>query len=720
MDSLTRHGWHAEAVAFFEGMDLEEMRSNLGSLAADWSLEHFEEVRRESKRQKTLLEMEDRKFVRDPIQFQRDGLWSPRCGWKDLSDSLKGAPLKQARSLLPRSVWPTRFARRNAAELDDQQRAKIEEDERERLTRELVMLLQKAKLIEKENPEEDGSKARLWATRRHAMGRRPNTLRVHVRLGRKLVAYMLGAYGRPWFRDESDVMEYVAMRLEEPCGKSVPRSIWSTIRFLEQAAELGEAGRISTSQSLRNFFDEVSRHPTWADGSKTRTSANRLVVRVVLGWEEIVVKAEEKKYVRVFAWFKLVKLWAALRWDDTMGIPPASLEMVKNKGLKGKIVRSKTSGEGRRIEVQEFYVSIGCWLERQDWLKEGWSLFLELGAGYGNGNRDFLLPRPDRRLQGFRGAMVKYPEATSMARALLGIVKRPDADGIWSQLLISLPEASGFWSEHSERVTVISWAAALGIDPDSRKRWGRWRPTTDEEYAKTSQTMVMAAQQQVASKMKENLGSPNLVEDEEVLLGLGTWLEQRGILEHQIDEQLNRLRLQPGRRWRKGRREESPEGYEQWGHHYSPVSLLAESEPVPTTPVGTEPRWEEPFSVAAPSPTEAAEEVLDLAEQLLGGDGAEQPVSAGTFVLSVVGRSKRRTLHQVGACYRKPGIHYKEYLVVGDVRPILEPGERLCVSCFGRRDQAASEIGVVVGSDSDSGSSISSSTSLGSTDSEDS
>ena len=36
-------------------------------------------------------------------------------------------------------------------------------------------------------------------------------------------------------------------------------------------------------------------------------------------------------------------------------------------------------------------------------------------------------------------------------------------------------------------------------------------------------------------------------------------------------------------------------------------------------------------------------------------------------------------------------MHYKEFLVVGDERPQLEVGERLCASCFGKADKAAAE-----------------------------
>lgn len=285
--------------------------------------------------------------------------------------------------------------------------------------------------------------------------------------------------------------------------------------------------------------------------------------------------------------------------------------------------------------------------------------------------------------------MVKYPEAMAMSRALLSMATRPDEDGLWNQLLITVPETSGFWSEHSERITVISWAAALEVDPDARKRWGRWKPTTDEEYAKTSQTMVMAAQKKVASQIRDGMTSPNLVEDAEILLELGRWLEERGIVEHQIDEQLKRLRLRPGRRWRRGVDRLSDSDFElveamgEVGAQDGHVVDDLDSRP-PTTPlIGEGDATEDEKSlgeVGASSPAAAAEEVLELARQLMDDDGEEPSVSKGTFVLSVVGRSKRRTLHQIGACYRKPGVHYKEYLVIGDARPVLEKGERLCIS----------------------------------------
>ncbi len=700
MDSLSSNGWHAETVAFLHGLSFEELKKTLGSLAEDWSLGDFEEVIHEAKRQKLMMDREDRTFARNPVAFQKQKDWVNGGGRADLSDASQGLRMSRARALLPRAVWPNRLTRRLAASTDDQQRSTLEELERDRLSGELAVLLKKFGLIkidEGHTPEI----ARQWLLKRHAMGRRPNTLRQHVRLARKFHVYMKSAYLRQWFRHSGDVMEYVALRLEEPCGKSVPSSVWSTLKFIEMSAEVPESERISSNLSLKNFFEEISRHPSWAIPS-VRCSANRLPLALVASWEAVVVRKEESNYVRVFAWFKLIKLWAALRWDDTLGIPPSSMELLRERGLRGKIVRSKTTGDGKRIDVQDFYVAFDSWLVAPGWLVDGWNLFLEMGRSYGNQGRDFLLPRPDRRMHGFRGSMVRYPDALSMSRALAGDLKRvemaDDPSGIeGSRRLVLIPDVSGYWSEHSERVTMVSWAAALGVDPESRRRWGRWKPSTDEEYAKTTLTMVLAAQKLVAEKLRLSWGRSDLVEDEVLLGELGHWLEERCFTEHEIDEQLRRLRhVRRSRRWRRT-------------DDQRPLELEDGS-------LGDEPLTPK-FSDAADAP-----DPLPLEDAVVDLEAGALEVSVGTFVLSIVGRSKRRTLHRVGSCYRKPGIHYKEFLVVGDDRPLLEAGERLCTSCFGKKDKLVAEAVSVAAEDSDgqSVSSVSSSTSLGSQSSDDS
>ena len=277
-------------------------------------------------------------------------------------------------------------------------------------------------------------------------------------------------------------------------------------------------------------------------------------------------------------------------------------------------MRSKTTGEGRRIDVQEFYVSKACWLCYEEWLVEGWKIFKELGVKYGNSSRDFLLPRPDRRLEDFRGAMVRYHEAISMSRALMNTLKVCWPSELEGRDLLDLEDTSAFWSEHSERVTIVSWAAALGVSPEARKRWGRWKPSTDEEYAKTSLTLVFDAQETVAQKLRMEQNLRDVIEDDLVLAELGKWLEDRGHREVDISGQLRRLMVRKGPTWRREdgllEMEEEMQALED-GSAHSPTEVLVDGQPD------------------------------ELAEDMLG-DCGDIAISRGTFVLSVVGRSKRR------------------------------------------------------------------------------
>ena len=692
MEDLYERGWSDTTVASLDGLTLNEMKETVGSVGASWGLSEFDEVRREAKRQRRIIDNEDRRFAREPVTFRRERNWKDRDGYVDLSENSGGIQLQQRRSLLPKAIWPNRFSRRSAGEKDVEQRAKLEEMERDRLANDLVSLLRKAGLLVKKD-EPGLRESQHWLLKRHAMGRRPSTLRQHVRLGRKLVGYAKHSYGAAWFKEPADVMEYVALRMEEPCGKSVPGSIWATLRFLEESAEVPGEKRISGDLALRNFFAEVSRHPTWAEG-QPRSSAKRLTTSVVVAWENVVVTSGERNYVRIFAWFKLIKLWAALRWDDTLGIPPSMIDMRPEVGLRGKIVRSKTTGEGRRVDLQEFYVSKDCWLRHPEWLADGWELFNEMGKANGSLGRDFLLPRPDKHLRGFRGSMVRYAEAMSMARALLNLaVVASTSNGMMGHLLITTPDTSGFWSEHSERVTIISWAAAVGVEPEIRKRWGRWKPSTDEEYAKTSLTMVFEGQRVLAEYLRANMDNKNVVEDDEILVELGAWLTQRGIAEEEVQLQVKRLTMRKGPRWRKD----------------DGLGLVPRSPTSPGSPL---------FSPTEPAPDPAVVQDEELADLMIEDTGA-LPVVPGTFVLSVVGRSKRRTLHQVGSCYRIPGVHYKEFMVVGDSRPSLEQGEKLCATCFGKQQKIFEEASSAAESVEAELSSDSSSTSLGDTDSDD-
>ena len=658
VEALKKLGWGG-ALAFFDGLAIEEVKKRLGETCSDWGLEEFEELRQEAKRQRLAIDFEENKIAQNPSSGLKDSSWIPRSGNAVGGRKVFGIEMERARALLPRIAWPTRYAGRMHHAQEDAQREKIEEEERDRQIKKLVELLKKANLITDEDKK--GATSSTWMLRRRAMGRRVNTLRAHVRMGCRMQEFASAALGVQWFRNPGEVMDFIASRLEEPCGKSVPCSIFSALKFLETSAEVPREKRLSEDEALKNFMSEIEKSHWWV--SREKVSANRWVLAVVLCMEFLVVMPEESLYIRLYAWFKLVKLWGMLRWSDTLGIPAARVRYFEGEGLVGEVVRSKTSGVGRRVEVQSFYVSEKAWFLAEGWLKTGFEIFERFGKEARMERRDFMMARPNGGLDGFRASMVSYSDAMSMSRAILRELRAQLRSGGALESLIIDDEVGSFWSEHSERVTMASWAGALKVKQETIKRWGRWKPSVDEEYVKTTKKMVMEAQVQIADQVKSQGLRQDILGEEEVFRGLEERLKERGVREEKISQQMRRLRFQ------------------QKAHREVMVGAVEANRDRGSQRAGAPP--------TSPGDSEIGE--LDLEEW-----EAEMPdeiveVGIGTFVMSIVGRSKKRTLHCVGSCYRRPGHDYKDYVVIGDQRPDLKAGERLCGSCFGAKDKAASE-----------------------------
>ena len=62
----------------------------------------------------------------------------------------------------------------------------------------------------------------------------------------------------------------------------------------------------------------------------------------------------------------------------------------------------------------------------------------------------------------------------------------------------------------------------------------------------------------------------------------------------------------------------------------------------------------------------------------------------GKFFVSIVGRSRVRSLHRHGECYRRPGIHYRTFEELGDSWP-SKNYHRVCKACFPKQLDAEHE-----------------------------
>ena len=265
------------------------------------------------------------------------------------------------------------------------------------------------------------------------------------------------------------------------------------------------------------------------------------------------MRKEEKSYARWFAWLKLVKLWAALRWDDVQGVPNPALIMRTDGTMVGKITRSKTTGIGKKVEVMNFYISGQAYFLQSEWLLTGWTLNGWMSAQSGMAERDYLAPLANPQLSGFRRAMTKYSDATAMTRALLCRLRvdvratERDTDLAGIDPTLVFPETLGFWSEHSERGTMNTWMQMAGVPPEVRRMVGRWSVSQEEEYLRNLEAGVTGAQQKVARMVQEGPDSSSEFGafERQIAGEMRRYLELRGVAEETILKQLEAIALPP-------------------------------------------------------------------------------------------------------------------------------------------------------------------------------
>ena len=141
--------------------------------------------------------------------------------------------------------WPTRLQKKlHEAGTDDQKlRDKIEKDERSRWVREL-----RRQLMEGDCPAVRDEDLCRDLTRRFGKGRRASNLRD------KLSMWMLGTFKHKWPESPSEACRYLECLADEPCGRTVPNSIFKTLMFMENAGEVEPERQLCRSPGIKDVL----------------------------------------------------------------------------------------------------------------------------------------------------------------------------------------------------------------------------------------------------------------------------------------------------------------------------------------------------------------------------------------------------------------------------------------------------------------------------------
>jgi hypothetical protein len=115
------------------------------------------------------------------------------------------------------------------------------------------------------------------------------------------------------------------------------------------------------SVEIVNLLKELEIQVAGASAPETVRQAPSFTVSLVISMELAIFDEGIPKFLRGLAWIRLIKLWASLRVSDVQWVSPASLK-IDHLGLSGVLSRTKTTGMGKKMFSQPFFVSAGSWI----------------------------------------------------------------------------------------------------------------------------------------------------------------------------------------------------------------------------------------------------------------------------------------------------------------------------------------------------------------------
>ena len=311
------------------------------------------------------------------------------------------------------------------------------------------------------------------------------------------------------FRGEQ-LVDYLLAREEEGMGATVPLSVGKGVAWFEKLARYDGDQMMSSAPLVETVVRDLLRK--LEDKAPPRRRAPRMLSAFVPALEQIVMDRLREDNVRAGAWVRLLKIWSSLRFDDVAHLRK-DMVCVYDRKLSGLMKRTKTTGGGKRVKELPFHVSTEAWVQYEGWLTEG---LQALGRALG-GNYELMVPAGTSKGDVTGGEVMAYQEAVAWSTEVMQDLRDEKGEQL-------IPHGwERYWTEHSERATMPSALAALGIEKSERDLLGRWTPEGSDQYVRTYNAVVGRLQAVYAAPLREGRGY-EAFDEGAVLEGLKTWL----------------------------------------------------------------------------------------------------------------------------------------------------------------------------------------------------
>ncbi len=490
-----------------------------------------------------------------------------------------------------------------------------------------------------------------------AGGRRASTLRTRLRAWNAFARWMKIAHDEAWIKHWGRVVEYARMRAEEPCGRQTLQGILWSIAFVNRAAGYAPIDNTFYKSSCQELLASVSAR---AGGGTGRSAPTTLALHLAC-LESMVMDDEMPVWLRSYCAWKCTQCWAATRFDDHRGIRPDRLEW-QGDNLRLHLHRTKTTGQGKRVEARVIGISHEAYLMEERWMRTGWDLLARMGRP----DRDYLLAAPTPDLTEGRDRELRYHEASAWSRAAYR--KLSAALGYTEEQAEMLGQ---HFSEHSGRSFLVTAAMALGATDAYLQPIGGWGARTSQKYMHTAVERMWSVQGEVARQARGRWKRDDAIGETGKVQELARYFASQGLDKAAADAAASLSNAFPDGAvtveiWGRAQHDESFNaggGTERSGGGASASSW------------GGAPGTEPPVAETAAVPPRCF-------------DDARLPKHERGYVVSISGKRGFRRLHRLGGCHRVPGIDYQEYELLGDDFPTEEAYDAHCAQCWRDTDPA--------------------------------
>ena len=206
-----------------------------------------------------------------------------------------------------------------------------------------------------------------------------------------------------------------------------------------------------------------------------------------------------------------------------------------------------------------------------------------------------------------------------------------------------------YWTEHSPRATLPSWAACI---PEVSDNWidtlGRWGAKRGLAYVRTHNARVGQMQSIIAKAVRDSAEPHHLLDEDRLMLEMMDFAIRHGAPEQEAADVVEAFLCYDF-------------SFDREGPEVSQV-IEGSSDKDETDEI------------------DGGEE--DLAE--LSDGEVDMKKELGRYVVSISegrGRLGRKCLHRIGSCHRVPGIDFKNYELLGMDFPGAGSFDRLCKDC---------------------------------------